>query len=87
MEVPVDDCWLTVGTIKQWIADYNLSDDTKVFVQMPDRMTIPDLEKANLHTPMRIESEVDGPSHYVRAWGPCLMLKEKHPNLYLEIYY
>jgi len=81
------DDWFTIGTLKQWITDYNLTDDTKIFVQMPDRMGIKDLEEANLHTPICLESELDGPSYYVRAWGPHLRLREKHRNLYIEIYY
>jgi len=80
----MNDVWLTIGDLKGWIEDHKLPDKTKIYVQMPDSV---DAKKENLEDPIIIHSEWDGDCHYVRAWGPCLMLKEKKMNLYIDIYY
>jgi len=78
------DCWLTTGDLKRWIEEHKLPDNTKIYVQMPSSVNA---KKENLHDPIVIYSEQDGDCHYVRGWGPSLMLKEKKMNLYIDIYY
>ena len=82
-----EDGYLTVGDLKRWIKDYKLKDDTKIYVQMPYTLDEKKIKKANLSDIKILQSEMDGDSLYVRAWGPCLRLKEKKKNLYIEIYY
>lgn len=81
------DDYLTVGDLKHWIKEYELKDDTKVYVEMPCNCNEKSLEKANLSDFIVKESEWEGTQRYVRAWSPCLRLKEKKKNLYIEIYY
>ena len=81
------DDYLTVGDLKHWIEEYKLPDNTKVYVQMPFTLNEKKIKKANLSDIITRHSDWDGDSLYVRAWGPCLMLKEKKKILYIEIYY
>ena len=81
------DDYLTVGDLKYWREEYKLKDNTKVYVQMPYTLNEKKIKKANLSDIKILHSDLDGDSLYVRAWGPCLRLKEKKKNLYIEIYY
>ena len=82
-----DNCWLTVGTLKEWIIDFNLPDDAKVYVQMPDNLNINDLKNANLHDPIErpFDNTPENTICYVRAWSPKSW--ERGDKLYIEIYY
>ena len=82
-----EDGYLTVGDLKRWIEEYKLPNDTKVYVQMPYTLNKKKIKKANLSDIITQHSEWEGDSLYVRAWSPCLRLKEKKKNLYIEIYY
>ena len=83
----IDDIYLTMGDLKRWIEDYKLPNNTKIYVQMPYTLNKEKIKKANLSDIITRHSGCDGDSLYVRAWGPCLMTKEKRMNLYIEIYY
>lgn len=82
-----EDIYLKVGDLKRWIKDYKLKDSTKIYVQMPYTLDEKKIKKANLSDVITLQSDLNGNSLYVRAWGPRLMLKEKKKNLYIEIYY
>jgi hypothetical protein len=82
-----EDDYLTVGDLKRWIKEYKLPDDTKIYVEMPCNCTAKSLKEANLSDLILKRSKWEGTQRYIRAWGPCLRLKEKKRNLYIEIYY
>jgi len=76
----------TVGDLRDYIREGNLSDKATVYVQMPYTMTVAKLKRANLSEGIKkVYSEFTGDSLYIEAWGP--MIKRGEDNLYIEIYY
>ena len=77
---------LTVSDLLSWVANFGLSGDTKIYVQMPENITKATLEKANVG-PIKLFREDGAWNRYARAFGPCLRYREHKRNLYIDIYY
>ena len=56
----MEDDYLTVGDLRRWIKEYKLSNDTKIYVQMPYTLDKKKIKKANLSDIITLHSDVDG---------------------------
>jgi hypothetical protein len=76
----IEECYLTVGRLKEFIKEHNIPDNAKVFYQRIEDMYF------QRHGWTTVEKPWDDiTSQYIRAWGCIKFLDDG--NLYIDAHY